>query len=219
MVKNWAKSTPKDFKFTAKFPKVITHDKRFKDVDRELGYFFEAMAPLSNKTLALLIQLPPSLHIFEGLERLRELVRGLDNRFRYAVEVRHRSWFQDLAYNFFANNDICMVWSQLAEIQTPPIVTTDFVYLRLIGDRSIQEKDFGKIQIDGVNDMQKWADNIKAIQDERIKVAIVTANNHYAGFGPGTANIFRNMLGLPDAKWEDRGACVKCPKKYFLDYF
>ena len=24
-------------------------------------------------------------------------------------------------------------------------------------------------------------------------------------FGPGTANVFRNMLGLPEAKWEDTG--------------
>jgi uncharacterized protein YecE (DUF72 family) len=55
----------------------------------------------SIKTLALLIQLPPSLQIFEGLENLRNLVSILDNRFRYAVEVRHTSWFQDLAYNFF----------------------------------------------------------------------------------------------------------------------
>jgi hypothetical protein len=30
------------------------------------------------------------------------------------------------------------------------------------------------------------------------------ANNHYAGFGPGTINIFRNMLGLPEAKWEEK---------------
>ena len=41
--------------------------------------------------------------------------------------------------------------------------------------------------------------------NESIKLAIVTANNHHAGFGPGTANIFRNMLGLPEANWEDRG--------------
>jgi len=52
--------------------------------------------------------------------------------------------------------------------------------------------------------MQKWADNINAIQDECINLAIVTANNHYAGFGPGTANVFRNMLGLSEAKWQDR---------------
>ena len=154
---------------------------------------------------ALLIQLPPSLHVFEGLERLRDLVPALDNRFRYAVEVRHSSWFQDLAYNFFVNKDICLVWSQLAELQAPPVVTTDFLYLRFIGDRSIQEKDFGRIQIDRVLEMEKWADNIKDVQDERIKHAIVTANNHYAGFGPGTAKVFRNMLGLPEAKWENGG--------------
>jgi uncharacterized protein YecE (DUF72 family) len=117
MVNNWVKRTPKNFKFTAKFPKVITHEKRLKDVDKELEYFFKAIAPLSHKTLALLIQLPPSLQIFEGLE-LRNIVPVLDNRFRYAVEVRHTSWFQDLAYNFFANNDICLVWSLLAEIKT-----------------------------------------------------------------------------------------------------
>jgi uncharacterized protein YecE (DUF72 family) len=205
MVRNWYKRSTQNFRFTAKFPKIITHDKRLKDVDTELGQFFEAMRPLANKTLALLIQLPPSLHIFEGLERLRDLVPTLDSGFRYAVEVSHRSWFQDLAYNFFANNDISLVWSQLAEIQTPPILTTDFLYMRFIGDRSIQDKDFGRIQIDRVLEMQKWADNIKAIQDESIKLGIMTANNHYAGFGPGTANIFRNMLGLPDAKWEDTG--------------
>ena len=53
--------------------------------------------------------------------------------------------------------------------------------------------------------MKRWAENIKTVEEERIKLAIIAANNHYAGFGPGTANIFRNMLGLPEAKWEDRG--------------
>ena len=207
MVKNWAMKTPKNFKFTAKFPKAITHDKRLLNVDKELERFFDAMCPLETKTLALLLQLPPSIQIFRGLDRFRELVPKLDPRFRYAVEVRHPSWFQDLSYSFFANNDICLVWNQLTEIQTPPVVTTDFVYVRLIGDRSIQEKDFGKIQIDRLAEMQKWADNVKILQEDgRIKQAIIAANNHYAGFGPGTANIFRNLLGLSEAKWEDKEA-------------
>ena len=35
-----------------------------------------------------------------------------------------------------------MVWSQLAELRsTPPIATTDFLYLRFIGDRAIDEKN------------------------------------------------------------------------------
>ena len=186
-----------------------------KGVDEELGLFFEAIGGLADKTLALLIQLPPSLQIKEGLDNLRELVPQLDNRFRYAIEVRHRSWFQDLAYSFFSNNDICLVWSQLDEIKTPPVVTTDFLYLRLVGDRSIQDKDFGKIQIDRIGEMRKWARNIKRVQEEeeQVKLVIVAANNHYAGFGPGTVNIFRGIMGLSEANWEEKEVELKFTKE------
>jgi uncharacterized protein YecE (DUF72 family) len=105
MVKNWAKRTPDNFRFTAKFPKVIAHDKHLVDVNEDVYTFLENMEP--DQTLALLIQLPPSMQIFPGLEGLKGLLPYLDDRFRYAVEVRHPSWFQDLAYNFFTDNDIC----------------------------------------------------------------------------------------------------------------
>ena len=36
-----------------------------------------------------------------------------------------------------------------------------------------------------------------------VKFAIVAANNHYAGFGPGTVNIFRRLVGLEEVKWGD----------------
>lgn len=208
MVKNWYKRTPENFRFTAKFPKVITHDKRLSDFDEDqLSYFFESISELKEKLLALLIQLPPSIDIVEGLDALRNILPYLDKGFRYAVEVRHRSWFQDLAYNFFRNNGMCLVWSQLADIHTPPIVTSDFVYVRLIGDRSIQEKDFGRIQIDRIKEMKKLARNFKGDSNEgnlsKVRYSIVAANNHYAGFGPGTVNIFRQLLGLEEVKWGD----------------
>jgi uncharacterized protein YecE (DUF72 family) len=156
MVKNWYKRTPQNFRSTTKFPKIITHDKRLRNIDEDqLDYFFDSISELKEKLLALLIQLPPSIAIVEGLDALRNILPLLDKSFRYAVEVRHRSWFQDLAYNFFADHDMCLVWSQLADIRTPPIVTSDFVYVRLIGDRSFQEKDFGRIQIDRIKEMKK----------------------------------------------------------------
>ena len=176
MVKNWSKKTPAHFRFTAKFPKVITHDKRLKDVGKELELFFSSMIYLEDKVLALLIQLPPSMGIVEGMNGLRDIIPELDKRFRYAVEVRDGSWFQDFAYSFFANNNMCMVWSQLAGIRTPPIVTTDFLYIRFIGDRTIQEKDFGKIQKDRVPEMKKWARFLKRAREEehkKINLAIV----------------------------------------------
>ena len=208
MVKNWYKRTPDDFRFTAKFPKVITHDKRLSDFNEDqLNYFFESISELKEKLLALLIQLPPSIDIVEGLDALRIILPYLDKRFRYAVEVRHRSWFQDLAYNFLENNNMCLVWSQLADIKTPPIVTSDFIYVRFIGDRSIHEKDFGTIQIDRIKEMKKVARNFgkdpEASNLSGVRYSIVAANNHYAGFGPGTVNIFRQLLGLEEVKWGD----------------
>jgi uncharacterized protein YecE (DUF72 family) len=197
-VRNWNKRTPDNFRFTVKFPKVITHDKRLMNAEKELSLFYVRMEPLKGKILALLIQLPPSFELKEGLESLRRSNFFFDDTFRYAIEVRHRSWFNELAYNLFQNSNISLTWSQMDRLQTPPIVTTDFIYLRLIGDRSIHESNFGKLQIDRRIEMEKWAEKIKETKNNEkdIKTAIVAANNHYGGFGPGTVNIFRETMDM-----------------------
>ncbi len=184
MVRNWDRRTPDNFRFTAKFPKVITHDKRFKNVEKELSLFYKTMEPLKDKILALLIQLPPSYELKEGLEDFRGYNFFFDDTFRYAIEVRHPSWFNELAYNLFRNSNISLVWSQMDRLQTPPIVTSDFVYLRLIGDRRLAESQFGKIQIDRTEEIRNWANKMKEVrQNEKdVKAGIVTANNHYGGY-------------------------------------
>ncbi len=67
--------------------------------------------------------------IVEGINGLKDIISELDKRFRYAVEVRDSSWFQDLAYNFL--QIIICVWSR---------VTIDFLNLG-VRNRTIQEKD------------------------------------------------------------------------------
>lgn len=200
-VTKWAKITPQNFCFTAKMPQKVTHEKRLDDgIDSTLHYFYEAMTPLKDKLRAILIQLPPSMTKNEGLKKLKKM--PLDLRFKHAVEARHKSWFDEDVYDYLRENDICLVWSQLAELQTPPVVTTDFTYLRLIGDRSIPDSDFGKLQKDRVQEMQYWANEMNKMRDNKaLKSGVVAANNHYAGFGPGTANIFRKMIGMPEAIW------------------
>jgi hypothetical protein len=37
-----------------------------------------------------------------------------------------------------------------------------------------------------------------------LKIGIVAANNHYAGFGSSTANTLRKMIGLPEAAYEEK---------------
>jgi uncharacterized protein YecE (DUF72 family) len=61
----WLKYSPSDFLFTAKLPKLITHDKGLglkDDVKGDLDAFLELMRPLQldGKLACLLIQLPPT---------------------------------------------------------------------------------------------------------------------------------------------------------------
>ena len=200
MVNNWDKRTTDNFRFAVKFPKVITHDKRLKDVKKDIERFYDVMEPLYDKILVFLIQLPPSLQIAEGIDLIKNLQYQLDPSFRYAIEVRHHSWFNELFYNYIKEKKYCLVWSQQDIVITPPVVTTDFIYLRLIGDRSINEKDFGKINKDRTKEMEIWS---KILEDDDRKVkdlnmAIIAANNHYAGFGPMTAKLFSEMMNLKD---------------------
>jgi uncharacterized protein YecE (DUF72 family) len=199
MVNNWNKRTPDNFKFAVKFPKVITHDKRLKDVDKDIERFYDIMEPLYDKILVFLMQLPPSLQLVEGLDLIKNLQYTLDPSVRYAIEVRHHhSWFNELLYNYMKEKNYCLVWSQQDILITPPILTSDFLYLRLIGDRSIDERDFGKIKKERTKEMQLWRNILKDIQknEKNVKTSIIAANNHYAGFGPMTAKLFAEMMNL-----------------------
>jgi uncharacterized protein YecE (DUF72 family) len=205
MTKRWASLTSDNFRFTAKFPRSITHEKRLAadaDSEKELRYFFDVMRPLRTKLLALLLQLPPSLTAKEGVKKLEILTNMLDQDFRYAIEFRHQSWFERSVYRLLSDNNISLAWSQLDDIQIPAELTSDFVYLRFIGDRSIDEREFGRIQKDRSKDLKMWSESLDRVKDNAT-LAIVAANNHYAGFGPATANSFRKMVGLEEVVWEE----------------
>ena len=127
------------------------------------------MKPLNDKLAALLIQLPSYIKITEGMEALKQYNFFFDDSFRYALEIRHPSWFSDLACNFFSDNKICMVWNQLDRIMSPPVVRSDSIYLRLIGNRSIKEGDFGNIQKDREQEMEYWSDKFKVTQESSLE--------------------------------------------------
>jgi len=90
-------------------------------------------------------------------------------------------------------------------LQTPPLVTSDFVHLRLIGDRRLAESQFGKIQIDRAEEIKKWAKKMKEVkQNEKdVRVGIVAANNHYGGYGPGTVDIFRENMDMEKLSFDN----------------
>lgn len=205
VVKGWKDKTPDNFKFALKFPKIITHERKLEGVSKYLYPFFYALEPLMEKTLILLIQLPPYLSAEKGFKPLKNMVKRLDGRYRYALEVRESTWFDEKVYDFLKENKISLAWSVRDELKTPPIVTSDQVCIRFIGDRSIGENDFGKIVKNRDKEVIEYLDNINKIQmngETREHQIMISFNNHFAGFGPESANTFLKLANEPEIDWK-----------------
>ncbi|GAA2409375.1 DUF72 domain-containing protein [Actinomadura vinacea] len=93
-VESWAEQTPPDFRFVVKLPRSITHERRLAGIDDELRAFLTAIEPLGPRNHALWVQLPGSFGPAD-LGALAGFLRRLPGAYRYAVEVRHRSFFED----------------------------------------------------------------------------------------------------------------------------
>jgi uncharacterized protein YecE (DUF72 family) len=93
-VRSWAGQTSPDFRFILKLPKSITHERHLADVAAPLRAFLAAIEPLGERAHTLWIQLPPSFTP-AGLGTLSGFLQRLPRDYRYAVEVRHRAFFQD----------------------------------------------------------------------------------------------------------------------------
>ncbi|WP_280378638.1 DUF72 domain-containing protein [Nocardia wallacei] len=93
-VRSWAAQTDPDFRFVPKLPKPVTHERRMSGTDGPLREFLTAMEPLGPRVHALWVQLPASFGPGE-LGALAALLRELPAQYRYAVEVRHRAFFEE----------------------------------------------------------------------------------------------------------------------------
>jgi len=83
-------------------------------------------------------------------------------------------------YKLLSDNNICLAWSQLDNIQTPPELTSDFVYLLFIGDMSINEKDFGTVQKDRLTELNRWSDSLGSIKNiTKFAIVAAGASLHY----------------------------------------
>lgn len=202
IVRKWNADTPRHFRFTAKFPSIITHEKKLERVNTEIFSFLSSLLPIHEKISALVLQLPPSLTFNEAKPRLEELFDVLPSDFLYPIEGRHKSWFTDDALKYFRQKKHCLVWNVVKGINNPMPITSNYIYVRLIGDRSILDNQFGKIRKDKSELIEKWAQKLDGISD--IPLAIVMANNHFEGFGPATANSLGKNLGMRELLWEGK---------------
>ncbi len=206
-VKGWYSKTPEEFLFAAKVPRTITHEKVLRDCDVELSQFLQVMDALGEKLGPLLFQFGYfNKKAFAGvndfLDRLVPFLEKLPKNYRFAVEIRNRTWLVPQLVEALRSHGVALALIDQSWMPRPAQwfekfdpITADFTYVRWLGDRKgIEErtKTWDKIIVDRSSDLAEWVRLLKRVQKRRIQI-LAFANNHYAGHGPATLEMFRQI--------------------------
>jgi len=195
-IQRWIEITPAAFRFACKLPREITHIRRLRDCIAELNSFLRAIEPLAPKLQVILIQLPPSFAPKDGKTALLKFLEQLPRDFRFAIEFRHASWHRWAWADTTPLNE-----RNLAPFEFLP-GTTDFIYLRLLGDYAT------KYDVDGshVHRYEKLLWKREAALDSwslkierhlpKVRNVWAFASNHFEGFAPETCQRLAQRLGF-----------------------
>ena len=164
-LEKWREQTSPEFLFSAKFPRIITHQKMLKDCEQDLRFFTERISSLEEKLGPLLLQFPPMFGT-EHAVLLKDFLPQLPRKHRYAVEVRNAQLLNSSFFSLLRENHIA-----LAIVATPFLpeineITADFAYVRWEGDRKKVNGTLGKAEIDKTYETKGWAEKIKGFLRE-----------------------------------------------------
>ncbi len=202
MVRQWKEKTPASFLFSVKMPKRITHELKLEGIEKELSYFESSVKILEGKLAAVTVQLPPFFKFDDSrFKLLDEFLKITDSKIRYSVEFRNKSWFREETYGLLRSRNACFVWSVNECVEgMPRELTTDFVYLRFMGEFGKLEK-LDRVQIDRADLLTAWWKNLEEVLP-KVNNAYVLVSNHFAGFAPETVNQFRKLAGEKEIDWK-----------------
>jgi uncharacterized protein YecE (DUF72 family) len=191
VVEGWAARTPDGFRFSAKFPQTITHDKKLEEAEEEARLFVHTMQGLGEKLAVLTLQFAydftPDL-----IGRLDAFLGRLPSGPRYAVEVRNRRWLTRPLADLLTRHGAALVLQDLYYMPRLDWTTAGFTVIRWLGRRSDIEH-FDRIQIDRTPELTRWAERVRAFLEAGIDV-YGYFNNHFAGHSPASVRLFEEIM-------------------------
>ena len=192
-VQGWKERTPPGFRFAAKFPKLITHEKK---LDRALGdaeAFIGTMQALGEKLAVLVLQFAYDFtpDLWDQLDSFLAALPGVS---RYAVEVRNRKWLTPEFREMLSQHNVALVLQDLHYMPKLDWITADFTVIRWLGRRKDIER-FDEIQIDRSQELEGWAQKVTGFLETGIDV-FGFFNNHFAGHSPESVRQFAAILGV-----------------------
>jgi uncharacterized protein YecE (DUF72 family) len=221
VVSGWARKTPDDFVFALKTPQVITHERVCLDCDEEFAEFVKVADLLGEKLGPILLQFgyfnkSAFKSLDEFLARLKPFLKKLPRDHSYALEIRNKNWFEPRFFDLLREHRVAWAWIDQSWVPRPwelkvkaELLTSDFAYVRLLGDRKGIEQQltagakgkeektplWEKVIVDRTAEMKSWAKYLRA--RALIPKTFIFANNHYQGYAPETVELFEKILHDP----------------------
>jgi uncharacterized protein YecE (DUF72 family) len=228
--RGWAARTPPGFEFSLKLYQKFTHPKMFREAalarapgaegsmldllaevnQADIDDFKRAMDPLASagKLGALLAQFPPSFKADEpSIDYLHRLLRVFAD-YPVAVEVRHKSWSDDVQQTLRLLNESKAAWVQIDEPKFRLSIrqnflpnVTGFYYLRLHGRNAKNWWHHGKAEdrydyLYSAEELEPFAEIAGAVQ-ALVKKMYLYTNNHFASKAVVNALMLKDRLGQP----------------------
>jgi uncharacterized protein YecE (DUF72 family) len=231
VTQGWARRTPSGFEFSVKLYQKFTHSRMFRErLGRSLPHdassdpALEALAEPNQADLdefkrgidplaeggrlgVLLAQFPPSFKRDPArVDRLGELLRDFHG-YPIAVELRHKSWSDDVAETIDLLNTFGAAWVQIDEPKFRlsirqnhlPNVRT-FYYMRLHGRNAKQwwqgNSEDRYDYLYSRDELTEFADVAGAAR-ALVKNVYLYTNNHFASKSVANAAMLKDALGVP----------------------
>lgn len=172
----------KEFLFTLKANRMITHIKKLSGVKSIVRNFYKLASLLRPYLGCILFQFPPSLKFDK--KRLINFINSLDDKFNNVIEFRHKSWWNEDTYNLLKNKAVfCIVSSP--SLPEDFIKTMDIVYIRFHG----KNKWYNSSYTD--KELKEWA---KKIKKSKAKIIYSYFNNDFNAYAVFNALKFKKYF-------------------------
>jgi len=185
-LETWYDTSPANFSFAVKAPRLITHYKKFSDCSRLIDDFYTLITKgLKEKLGPVLFQLPPK-YIYTK-ERLELIVKSMYKGFKNVIEFRDRSWWTPEVFNTLKKERLIFCGIDYPSLPIDAIMTNETVYHRFHGRPRLYYSAYkGK-------DLEKIAETIFA--NKKVTEAYVFFNNTATQAAIKNANWLKKYIG------------------------
>lgn len=131
-LKGWYDKSPEGFLFAVKMYRGVTHFKKLRDCEREIGEFYTVCRDqLKEKLACVLFQMPPSFGYSE--ENLQLMLGALDYSFNNIIEFRNAAWWRQEVYDALRERNVSFCNVSYPKLPDQIVATNTLGYVRLHG--------------------------------------------------------------------------------------